>query len=91
MIINDNTYELNQFYNIKNKKENEILVVKLKEIKDVTNISYMFSECLALTELPDIAKLNENNVTDMSYMFNQCSKLSSLQTFQNGLHIMQLI
>ena len=56
MIINDNNYELNTFYNIKNEKENEILEIRLKQIKDITNISYMFNECLTLIELPDISK-----------------------------------
>ena len=43
MIINDNIYELNPFYNLKNEKENEILELELRQIKDATNISYMFS------------------------------------------------
>jgi len=54
MIINDKSYELDSFYKIKNEKENEILKIKLKQIKNITNLSYMFSECFALTELSDI-------------------------------------
>ena len=56
MIINDNIYELNSFYNIKNEKENEKIEIKLKQIKDATNISYMFDGCLTLTELANISK-----------------------------------
>ena len=78
MIINENNYELNSFYIIKKEKENNKLEIKLRQINDVTNISYMFDECITLTELANISKLNVNNVTDMSYMFNQCSELSSL-------------
>ena len=78
MIINDNSYELSSYYNIKTEKENEILEIKLKQIKDITNASRMFSECSSLIELPDISKLNMNNVTDMSYIFYKCSELSSL-------------
>ena len=78
MIINDNNYELNSFYNIKNEKENEILVVKLKQIKDVTNISSMFCGCSSLIKVPDISKWDTSNVTDMKGMFGECSNLSSL-------------
>ena len=73
MIINGNIYELNSFYNIKNEKENEILQIKLKQIKDINNISYMFNGCSSLIELHDISKLNTSNVTDISYIFNKCS------------------
>jgi len=73
MIINDDIYELNSFYNIKNEKENEILHIKLKQIKDINNISYMFNGCSSLIELHDISKLNTSNVTDISYIFNKCS------------------
>ena len=77
MIINENYYELDSFYNIKNEKENGILEIKLKQIKGITNISHMFSECSNLIELKDIPKMNINNVTNMSYMFNKCRLLSS--------------
>jgi len=38
----------------------------------------MFSECFALTELPDISKLDTSNVCDMGLIFNRCNKLSLL-------------
>ena len=57
----------------------------LKTIKDlkylnteqVTNMSYMFSDCSALTSL-DLSNFNTAKVRDMSYMFYRCSALSSL-------------
>jgi len=76
MIINGKNYELDSFYKI--KKEKDILNIKLKSIKNFTNLGSMFEECTALTELPDISKLNTNKVTDMSYMFSKCINLSSL-------------
>ena len=78
MIINDKNYELDSFYKLKNEKENEILKIKLKQIKNATNLSSMFEECFTLTELHDMSKLDTNKVTDMSFMFNKCSILSSL-------------
>ena len=43
----------------------------------VTNMSYMFTSCSALTSL-DVTKFNTGNVTNMSSMFSDCSKLTSL-------------
>ena len=78
MIIKDKNYKINSFYYIKNEKENDILKIKLKQMKNVTNLSWMFNECFALIELPDISKLDTNKVTSMRCMFSQCSNLSSL-------------
>ena len=58
-----------------NKDEFEI---KLKGINNITNMSYMFSECESLSSLPDISKWDTSNVTNMSYMFRGCKSLSSL-------------
>ena len=60
-------------------------LTKLETIKDlkylnteqVTNMSYMFSDCSALTSL-DLSNFNTAKVRDMSYMFYGCSALSSL-------------
>ena len=73
MIINNKNYNLDSFYKIKNEKENEILKIKLKQIKNITNLNGMFEECFALTELHGISKLDTSKVTDISYMFNECS------------------
>ena len=60
-------------------------LTKLETIKDlkylnteqVTNMSYMFSDCSALTSL-DLSNFNTAIVSDMSLMFGGCSVLSSL-------------
>ena len=78
MIINDKNYELDSFYIIKNVKENEILQIKLKQIRKITNLSGMFEGCFDLIELHDISKLKTNNINNMEGMFSQCSKLSLL-------------
>ena len=60
-------------------------LTKLETIKDlkylnteqVTNMSYMFSDCSALTSL-DLSNFNTAKVRDMSYMFYRCSALTSL-------------
>ena len=45
--------------------------------KNVTDMSYMFSDCIKLPSL-NLSKFNTANVTDMSYMFSGCQKLPSL-------------
>ena len=60
-------------------------LTKLETIKDlkylnteqVRDMSYMFSDCSALTSL-DLSNFNTAKVRDMSYMFYRCSALSSL-------------
>ena len=45
--------------------------------KNVTDMSYMFYDCIKLPSL-NLSKFNTANVTDMSYMFGGCQKLPSL-------------
>lgn len=44
---------------------------------EVTNMSYMFTSCSALTRL-DLSGFDTAKVTDMSYMFSRCSNLISI-------------
>ena len=44
---------------------------------NVTNMRYMFKECLQLTSL-DVSKFDTQNVTNMDRMFMNCEKLTSL-------------
>ncbi len=44
----------------------------------VTNMSYMFANCINLNKL-DISKFDTENVTDMSYMFSRCTTLSDIE------------
>ena len=44
---------------------------------EVTNMSYMFASCPALTRL-DLSGFDTGKVTDMSLMFSQCSNLVSI-------------
>ena len=64
MIIDNNEYDITEKYYVKNYNNNK-LIIKLKGINNVTNISEMFSWCSSLSSLPDISKWNTNNVTDM--------------------------
>ena len=44
---------------------------------NVTNMEYMFRNCLSLTSL-NLSSFNTSNVTNMEYMFFDCSSLTSL-------------
>ena len=43
----------------------------------ITNMSYMFSDCSALTSL-DLSNFDTSKVTDMNYMFENCYALTSV-------------
>jgi len=77
MVIDNKEYELEQKYNIKGNNDTK-LKIRLKGINNVTNMSWIFSECSTLSFLPDISKWNTYNVTNMSWIFSECSTLSSL-------------
>ena len=77
--INENEFELSTYIDINNIQiKNKIFEIKLKGIKNVTDMSYMFCNCKSLSSLPDIYKWNTQNVTNMSNMFDYCKSLSSL-------------
>ena len=77
LFINNKLLELSEYYQVDESDFIYELSVILIEVKTITNISYMFSECNLLTYL-DFSKWNNENVTDMSYMFSNCNSLSTL-------------
>ena len=90
IIVNGNGNDLSTHLNI-NKKQlnNNILEIKLKGIRQITDMSYMFSgdyrEVTLLSSLPDISKWNISNVTTMENMFKGCIKLKNIpKKFKKG-------
>jgi len=77
IIICGKEYDLCEYWK-PNLKVGSLFEIKLKGIKNITNMSCMFCNCSSLSSLPDISKWDTKNVKDMSYMFCQCSSLSSL-------------
>ena len=55
----------------------EIKGIENLNTENVTNMSYMFVKCKALTSL-DLSNFNTEKVTDMQGMFKECSDLTSL-------------
>ena len=66
-----------------NQKKQETIQIKLINIKNITDISYMFSDSGSLFSLPDICKLDTKNVTDMKSMFYNCTSLLNLPGISN--------
>ena len=84
MVINEKTYDLDSFFILKDKNiKSDILEIKLKQIKNLRNLSFMFSECSNLIEIKNLSDLKTENVSDMKSMFSQCSNLSSIPDISN--------
>lgn len=59
----------------------ELLEVLGANTSDVTNMSYMFARCSALTTVP---LFDTSNVTDMSLAFYYCSSLTTVPLFDTS-------
>ena len=59
------------------EKLTNIQSIKNLNTSEVTDMSYMFSNCLSLESL-DLSSFNTAKVTNMKSMFSYCSKLTSL-------------
>ena len=76
IIIDNKEQDLIEYLKI-NKNE-KILKIKLKEIKTITDMSYMFYGCNSLISLSDISNWNTSSITDMSSIFCECESLFSI-------------
>lgn len=63
--------------NISNTTTKSITFAPDFDTSNVTNMTYMFRNCAALTSI-NISSFNTENVTDMSSMFANCSSLTNL-------------
>ena len=50
---------------------------------DITNLSYMFSECRSLLYVKNISNINIHKVDDISSMFNECDSLKEITGITN--------
>ena len=58
-------------------KIQEDLEIRLRQIKTVKDLSFMFSGCTTLEKI-EYSNWDTNNVTNMEALFNNCSSLTSL-------------
>ena len=76
IIHNNIKYDLTDNFNIKDIKENTF-EIKLIDIKNINNMSFMFNGCSSLISIKDISNWKTSNIEDMSYLFYGCSSLSN--------------
>ena len=79
---NNKEYSLMEHFKIEDIKEEDIkngkFKIKLINNGEVEDMSYMFSWCKALCELPDISSFNIEKVKDMCCMFSCCENLEKI-------------
>ena len=73
IIFKNEEYDLVPYFKL--GSENKI---KLKGIKNITDMSYMFYNCYFLISLPDIDQWNTSKIIDMRSLFLGCESLLSL-------------
>ena len=79
IICEDKEYPLTEYFDLKNYKSNDkILEIKLKIIRDMKDISFMFSDCKSLLSISKLLTWNTDNIISMKGMFAGCSSLVSL-------------
>ena len=83
-VYKDTEKEICPFLSIE-KEESNIIEIKLKDIKQTKDFSYMFCDCESLIFLPDIGNLKTTDVRDMSYMFYNCKNLDNLTNIQSWI------
>ena len=86
IIINNEEKELCEYIDIQNIINSEnlnILELKLKQIKPVQNISYMFSGCKQLFSITGLSNLNTSNIKSLNNFFFGCSSLSFIPDISN--------
>ena len=84
IIYDGNEYELQESLNLNQfKLKDNMLKIKLKNINQITNMSYMFCDCEFFASIPNISKWDTSHVTDMSYMFSGCQSLLTLPEISN--------
>jgi hypothetical protein len=64
LFINNKKKDLCEYYNFEKNNE-EILIVKLIEIKTITDMSFMFCKCETLSFVPNMWNWNTDEVIDI--------------------------
>ena len=80
IVFGNNEYNLVEHFKIKDYTNENLteLHIKLRYIKNITDISCMFKYCKSLISIIDLYKLNLEEISSTSNMFFECSSLISL-------------
>ena len=79
IIYKDKEYDLQEYFEIneENIKDN-LLTIKLKGIKKITDSSFMFHSCKNLISLSNLKNWDTHKIKDMNHMFSSCESLKSI-------------
>ena len=83
MIYEGQNLDISEYFEIKDLKDKEQLEIKLTDLGEVTDVSYLFELCNSLKSLPNINRLYTSKITNMCSMFRGCSNLESLPDISN--------
>ena len=74
-------YNLSENFSVDiNKSELEI---HLKGLPNITDMSYMFSDCRNLLSIKELSKINTSSIINMKYLFYNCVQLNDLPPILN--------
>ena len=73
IIYNKNEQELVEGVSLKTNAKT--LEIRLKGLSNVTNMSYMFSDCPQLVSIFNLDKIDTSEVTNMNSLFINCKKI----------------
>ena len=91
LIINNKSFELTSSLDINDiETNNEILEIKLKQIKTVTDISFMFSDCTELLTLENILNWEIKMLIIWNFYFIIAKYYLHYQIYLIGIQIMLL-
>ena len=84
LIINGKKVELCEFYEEENTiQKDKIINIQLIINEELTDLSFMFSDCSSLLKISDISKWNTKSVTRMNNIFSGCKSLLNLPDISN--------
>ena len=70
--------ELKSYIEIEDINNNELFEIKLKGMKNITDIDGLFDECISLINIEGLEYLDTKNITSMFGLFSKCTSLLSL-------------
>ena len=90
MTIKEEEYPISEYYSL-NKKDfnkNNELIIKINQIKPITDISFMFHSdinepSIYLSEIISINNFNIDQVKDISNLFSNCTHLKTIPCISN--------
>ena len=75
--------QLSTYFLFEKDRNKEFIEIKLFGINNLTDISYMFYNCVSLYSIPDISNFDTSKIRNMSYLFYNCKNLRDVSGISN--------